>query len=87
MRLPVVTSLIVCNFVTYKLQLGMDIKQTETYRKWEQKLLLQLVYFQKRKNEIILLLCGGDKSTQNQDIATAKKLAKELEDEYGRENL
>jgi putative addiction module killer protein len=26
---------------------------------------------------IILLLCGGDKRTQNSDIARAKKLAKE----------
>ena len=97
----------------------MDIKQTETYRKWEQKLrdkkakafiaarLFRLanglkgdvapvgeglselrihygpgyrIYFQHRKNEIILLLCGGDKSTQDRDIATAKRLAKELED-------
>jgi putative addiction module killer protein len=33
------------------------------------------VYFQKRGNTIIVLLCGG-KSTQAKDIRTAKQLAK-----------
>ncbi len=33
------------------------------------------VYFQKRDNTIIVLLCGGDKSTQAKDIKTAKQLA------------
>lgn len=33
------------------------------------------VYFQKRGPVIILLLCGGDKSSQDRDIATAKALA------------
>jgi len=28
--------------------------------------------------QIVLLLCGGDKSTQARDIAQAKALAKEL---------
>jgi len=32
------------------------------------------IYFQKRGNTVILLLCGGDKSTQAKDIATAKRL-------------
>jgi putative addiction module killer protein len=35
------------------------------------------VYFHKRGNTIIILLCGGDKSTQTKDILTAKRLAKE----------
>ncbi|SFI45449.1 type II toxin-antitoxin system RelE/ParE family toxin [Nitrosomonas sp. Nm34] len=35
------------------------------------------IYFQKRKNAIIVLLCGGDKSTQDRDIKTAKRLAEE----------
>ena len=35
------------------------------------------VYFQKRGSEIILLLCGGDKSTQAKDIKAAKRLATE----------
>jgi putative addiction module killer protein len=35
------------------------------------------IYFQKRGNTIIILLCGGDKSTQAKDIKTAKRLATE----------
>lgn len=35
------------------------------------------VYFQKRGDTIIVLLCGGDKSTQAKDIQTAKRLADE----------
>jgi putative addiction module killer protein len=39
------------------------------------------VYFMRRGREIILLLCGGDKSTQKKDIKTAKRLAAEWRDE------
>jgi putative addiction module killer protein len=35
------------------------------------------IYFQKRGNMIIVLLCGGDKSTQAKDIKVAKRLAEE----------
>ena len=35
------------------------------------------VYFQKTGNLLVLLLVGGTKSTQQSDIAKAKKLAKE----------
>ena len=35
------------------------------------------VYFCKRGDEIIVLLAGGDKSTQQRDIARAQLLAKE----------
>jgi putative addiction module killer protein len=35
------------------------------------------VYFSKRGNEIVLLLCGGDKTTQTNDIIKAKSLVKE----------
>jgi len=33
------------------------------------------VYFQQRGTEIVILLCGGDKSSQTKDIETAKRLA------------
>ncbi|MFA5597176.1 MAG: type II toxin-antitoxin system RelE/ParE family toxin [Pusillimonas sp.] len=35
------------------------------------------VYFQRRGNLLVVLLCGGDKHTQARDIATAKRLANE----------
>ena len=94
----------------------IDLKQTETFRKWRMRLrderargliasrLDRLayghigdvepvgqgisemrihygpgyrIYFQRRGNTIIVLLCGGDKSTQSKDIKTAKRLANE----------
>jgi putative addiction module killer protein len=97
----------------------LQLRQTETFRKWERKLkdrkaraaiaarLFRLanglagdvspvghgiselrihhgpgyrVYFQRRGEEIIVLLCGGDKSTQQQDIRKAKQLSAELDD-------
>jgi len=36
------------------------------------------VYFTRRGQEIILLLCGGDKSSQSRDIETAKRITKNL---------
>ena len=35
------------------------------------------VYFQQRGALLIVLLCGGEKSSQARDISAAKKLAKE----------
>ena len=37
------------------------------------------VYFIERGAALIVLLCGGDKSTQRSDIEEAKTLAKEIE--------
>jgi len=92
----------------------VELKQTETFRKWRIRLKDQRaraliaarldrlafgnagdvkpvgegiselridygpgyrIYFQKRGNSIVLLLCAGDKSTQAKDIQTAKLLA------------
>lgn len=36
------------------------------------------VYYTKRDGELIILLAGGDKSTQQQDIETATRLARNL---------
>jgi putative addiction module killer protein len=41
------------------------------------------VYFLRRGSEIIVLLCGGDKSTQATDIKTAKRLAEDWRGENG----
>ena len=38
------------------------------------------VYFTHRGQEIVLLLCGGDKSTQSNDIKIAINLAKQLKE-------
>lgn len=42
------------------------------------------VYFCKRGQQIIVLLAGGDKSTQVRDIGRAKQLAKEYD--HGQDN-
>jgi putative addiction module killer protein len=104
----------------------IELKQTETFRKWRMRLkderaraliasrldrlsfghtadaepvgqgISELrihhgpgyrIYFQKRGNTLIVLLCGGNKSTQQKDIETAKRLAREWtpesEEEHG----
>jgi putative addiction module killer protein len=37
------------------------------------------VYFVQRREVLIVLLCGGDKSSQQRDIARARRLLEELE--------
>jgi putative addiction module killer protein len=45
------------------------------------------VYYKDTGTEIIILLCGGDKTTQQADIASAKEIAqKPLEEEKKEEN-
>jgi len=38
------------------------------------------VYYKDTGREIIIILCGGDKSTQHEDIEVAKRLAREEEE-------
>lgn len=38
------------------------------------------VYFTERGTELIILLCGGDKSSQPDDIAAASAMVQKLED-------
>ena len=38
------------------------------------------VYYKDTGQEIIIILCGGDKSTQQEDIDRAKRLAREEEE-------
>lgn len=37
------------------------------------------VYFVRRGSQLVFLLCGGDKSSQQRDIEAAKRLALEVE--------
>ena len=37
------------------------------------------VYFTRREHIVIILLCGGDKSSQAKDIARAKVIAQAIE--------
>ena len=38
------------------------------------------VYYKDTGQEIIIILCGGDKSTQKRDINKAKRIAREEEE-------
>ena len=38
------------------------------------------LYFVRVKQRLIILLCGGDKSSQTRDIRTAKTMARDLKD-------
>ncbi len=39
------------------------------------------IYYTKQESQVIILLVGGDKSSQNSDIRKAKKILEELENE------
>ncbi len=39
------------------------------------------IYYTIQNEQVVLLLCGGDKSSQQVDIAKAKKLLREVADE------
>lgn len=39
------------------------------------------LYFTRRRSVVIVILCGGDKSTQRQDIKRAKRIASEIGDD------
>jgi len=41
------------------------------------------VYYTEREDVLIILLCGGDKSSQSDDIELAYELAKGLESDHG----
>lgn len=45
------------------------------------------VYFFQRGKELVILLCGGDKRTQDADIAYAKRLKAEIEKRDGDEAI
>lgn len=36
------------------------------------------VYFVQEGDQVVILLCGGDKDSQERDITAAKEMAKEL---------
>ena len=42
------------------------------------------MYFKQRGNTLVILLCGGNKRTQAEDIKLAKRLAAEWRDEDGK---
>ncbi|GHU12232.1 hypothetical protein FACS1894185_6550 [Betaproteobacteria bacterium] len=41
------------------------------------------VYFMRQGRQIVILLAGGDKTTQRQDIVLAQQLAKAIHEEMG----
>lgn len=38
------------------------------------------IYFVRRRKEVLVLLCGGDKSTQSRDIERARRLLEALDE-------
>jgi putative addiction module killer protein len=61
----------------------MRVRMTTVYRDWIDGLRDHVapgyrVYFTERGGELIILLAGGDKSTQRRDIERAIELARNL---------
>ena len=61
----------------------LDVRQTNLYAEWFSELRVDhgpgyRVYFVQKADVYIVLLAGGDKSTQEKDIRKAKALAREL---------
>ena len=61
----------------------VEVRQTDLFKDWFAGLSDDYgpgyrVYFVRRRAEVVILLCGGDKRTQERDISRAKLLAAEL---------
>jgi putative addiction module killer protein len=59
----------------------IEVRQTEEFSGWLHRLKCApgyRIYYVHRGAEIVILLCGGDKRTQHQDIQPAQKLAETL---------
>jgi putative addiction module killer protein len=65
----------------------IEVRQTEEFSGWLRRLILEMrvdyrpgyrIYYVHRGAQIVILLCGGDKRTQQQDIKRARKLAETL---------
>ena len=54
------------------------VRKTETYAKWLAYGPGYRVYFKKTARTIIVLLAGGDKRSQSDDVQTALRLARNL---------
>jgi len=57
----------------------MRVRKTSVYKKWIKGLrdsqARYRILIKDNGQEIVVLLCGGDKSTQQQDVAGAKQIA------------
>ena len=56
----------------------MRVEKTDVYREWIDA--GYRVYYAQRGSRLLLLLAGGDKSTQQKDVAKAIHLAKHFQE-------